>query len=97
VVRRILGDCGGTSFSSLRFSSPSIPQVLVNIHTQSPDIGQGVHGMGAQEARGDRRWRPGPHVRLCHRRDPELMPLTHVLATKIGNKLTEVRKNGVCG
>ena len=24
----------------------------------------------------------------------ELMPLTHVLATKIGYKLTEVRKNG---
>jgi hypothetical protein len=28
---------------------------------------------------------------------PELMPLTHVLATKLGYKLTEVRKNGVCG
>ena len=27
---------------------------------------------------------------------PELMPLTHVLATQIGFKLTEVRKNGVC-
>jgi hypothetical protein len=27
---------------------------------------------------------------------PELMPLTHVLATKIGYKLTEVRKNGTC-
>ena len=25
---------------------------------------------------------------------PELMPLTHVLATKIGYRLTEVRKNG---
>jgi S-adenosylmethionine synthetase len=27
----------------------------------------------------------------------ELMPLTHVLATKIGYRLTEVRKNGTCG
>merc|ERR1712048_969568 len=27
---------------------------------------------------------------------PELMPLTHVLSTKIGYKLTEVRKNGTC-
>ena len=27
---------------------------------------------------------------------PELMPLTHVLATQIGYKLTEVRKNGTC-
>jgi S-adenosylmethionine synthetase len=26
----------------------------------------------------------------------ELMPMTHVLATRIGYKLTEVRKNGVC-
>jgi len=26
----------------------------------------------------------------------ELMPLTHVLATKLGAKLTEVRKNGTC-
>ena len=25
---------------------------------------------------------------------PELMPLTHVLATQLGYKLTEVRKNG---
>ena len=27
---------------------------------------------------------------------PKLMPLTHVLATKLGAKLTEVRKNGTC-
>ncbi|CAM6005872.1 unnamed protein product [Sphagnum balticum] len=27
----------------------------------------------------------------------ELMPLTHVLATKLGAKLTEVRKDGTCG
>ena len=25
---------------------------------------------------------------------PELMPLTHLLPTKLGEKLTEVRKNG---
>ena len=28
---------------------------------------------------------------------PELMPLTHMLATQIGYKLTEVRKNGKVG
>ena len=28
---------------------------------------------------------------------PELMPLTHMLATQIGHKLTEVRKNGSVG
>ena len=27
---------------------------------------------------------------------PELMPLTHTLATKIGSRLTEVRRNGTC-
>jgi S-adenosylmethionine synthetase len=27
----------------------------------------------------------------------ELMPLTHVLATQLSAKLTEVRKNGTCG
>lgn len=27
---------------------------------------------------------------------PELMPLTHMLATQLGYKLTEVRKNGTC-
>ena len=27
---------------------------------------------------------------------PELMPLTHVLATQLGYKLTEVRKDGTC-
>jgi len=26
----------------------------------------------------------------------ELMPLTHVLATKLGYRLTEVRKDGTC-
>ena len=25
---------------------------------------------------------------------PEMIPLTHVMATKLGEKLTEVRKNG---
>ncbi|XP_078161183.1 S-adenosylmethionine synthase-like [Carex rostrata] len=27
---------------------------------------------------------------------PELMPLSHVLATKLGAHLTEVKKNGTC-
>lgn len=103
-------------------------KVLVHIEEQSPDIGQGVHGMGSKRPEdigaGDQGhmfgWvsvpflfplRPPP----CRGADslpprsrplsysyatdetPELMPLTHVLATKLGYKLTEVRKNGVCG
>lgn len=125
--------------------------VLVHIEEQSPDIGQGVHGMGTKtlEETGTSpllleqhiyaRWESaglckflwlsrcqhdvsfvsllgsltlGLGIDWCSAsgagdqghmfgyatdETPELMPLTHMLATQIGYKLTEVRKNGTVG
>jgi len=65
-----------------------------NIHAQSVEINASVSGRGQKPEEvgaGDQ----GHMFGYASNETPELMPLTHSLATGLGYQLTKVRKNGV--
>merc|ERR1712241_1460946 len=88
VIRGVVTKIG---FDSKGLSDKSC-EVLVRINKQSPDIAGGVH-VGKEDldvGAGDQ----GIMFGYASDETEDCMPLTHSLATKLGKKLTDVRKDG---
>merc|ERR1739847_247848 len=99
VVRGVVAKIGFDSFvddlssvDSKGLSHKSC-EVLVRINKQSPDIAGGVH-MGKEDldvGAGDQ----GIMFGYASDETEDCMPLTILIATRLGKKLTDVRKNGL--
>lgn len=84
VARRVINEVGYTH-NDIGFCGDTC-KVEVHLHTQSPDIAQGVDREGA----GDQ----GLMFGCACTHTPELMPLPIALAHRIMNRLTKARQNG---
>merc|ERR1711988_1964404 len=98
VVRGVVANIGFDSYvddlSSVdsKGLSHKTCEVLVRINKQSPDIAGGVH-VGKEDldvGAGDQ----GIMFGYASDETEDCMPLTHSVATKLGKKLTDVRKSG---
>merc|ERR1719241_13242 len=98
IVRKAVKGIGYDSFEEALDSvdskgiSDKTCEVLVRINKQSPDIAGGVH-VGKEDldvGAGDQ----GIMFGYASDETADCMPLTHSMATRLGKKLTDVRKNG---
>merc|ERR1712149_7489 len=99
VVRGVVAKIGfdsyvdGLSSVDSKGLSDKTCEVLVRINKQSPDIAGGVH-VGKDDldiGAGDQ----GIMFGYATDETEDCMPLTHLVATRLGKKLTDVRKNGL--
>jgi S-adenosylmethionine synthetase len=95
-VRKIGFDSFEDDLSSVKSKGLSCDscEVLVRINKQSPDIAGGVH-VGKSDldvGAGDQ----GIMFGYASDETESCMPLTHLMATKLGKTLTDVRKDGSC-
>merc|ERR1719387_1919129 len=95
VVKKIGFDSYVDDLSSVdsKGLSDSTCEVLVRINKQSPDIAGGVH-VGKEDmdvGAGDQ----GIMFGYATDETKDCMPLTHLVATRLGKKLTDVRKSGL--
>merc|ERR1712023_570708 len=98
VVRGVVAQIGYDTYEDALDSvdskglSDKTCEVLVRINKQSPDIAGGVH-VGKDEmdvGAGDQ----GIMFGYASDETEDCMPLTHLVATRLGKKLTDVRKSG---
>ena len=94
VVRQVCKDIGFNSEED--GLNGNTCEVLVRLHEQSPDIGQGVHGMGTKALEDIGAGDQGIMFGYATDEHESLMPLTLVLAHRLGHRLTVVRKDGTC-
>merc|ERR1711870_7478 len=99
IVRGVAANIGFDSYvddlSSVDSKGPSDKtcEVIVRINKQSPDIAGGVH-VGKEDldvGAGDQ----GIMFGYASDETEDCMPLTHSVATRLGKKLTDVRKSGL--
>lgn len=92
IVRRTAVDVGFDSAD--KGLDGNTCNVMVNLEEQSQDIGQGVHGLGTKKDEDIGAGDQGHMFGYASDETPEYMPLTHMLATQLGKRLTDVRRDG---